>query len=517
MGYIQKIGLIVAVFAVISCNDDNDKKNPPPVSEALEQKVSPVEMQGLWRSDGYMTLLEVTDERVLTYEVSSVHCLLVNDTALADYAQNKPHFLTNSQRKRFATDPVSDRGFDRLATHRYFYDRIDQRPAACVDGIATETNDPAANFDVFWNVFNEQYAFFDLRNVNWQQQYDENIAAIEQAADGEELFGILANMIEAFGNDAHTGLCNDEDTCADADSDSDLFIRLQEKFSEAFTEQQLRDDFNNQTEYEDFDDYVEERFDLFLDERIQESSDIITGYMVGGELKSAANDEIMWGLMEGNIGYLAINGMVDFIDDLDNAIAAVEDGTLDEDDLVEQVFTALNDALDQVMADLSGTDAMIIDIRLNGGGADAFSLEIAGRFFDQRRLAFRKKARKGDGYSEEVEIYQEPTVDNPYTKPVYLLTSGETASAAEIFTITMRNLPYVTLVGETTEGILSDILDSTLPNGWELGLSNEVYMAPDDEVFESTGIQPAITALFLDPDYSANQQDAALEAALQDL
>lgn len=241
------------------------------------------------------------------------------------------------------------------------------------------------------------------------------------------------------------------------------------------------------------------------------------GYMVDGELKSAANDEIMWDLMEDNIGYLAINYMEEFIDDLDSAVAAVENGTLDEDALVEQVFTALNDALDRVMADLANTDAIIIDIRLNGGGADSFSLEIAGRFFDQRRLAFRKKARKNDGYSEEVEIYQEPTVATPYTKPVYLLTSGETASAAEVFTVAMRNLPYVTLVGETTEGIVSDPLESTMPNGWELNICNEIYATADGEVFESSGVPPSITALFLDPDYTVNQQDAALEAVLQDL
>lgn len=332
MGYIQKIGLVIAVFAVIGCNDndDNDKKNSPPVSEALEQKVSPAEMQGLWRSDGYMTLLEITGGRVLEYEVSSVHCLLVDDTVLADYTEKTPHFLTNGQRTRFATDPVFDRGVDRIATHPYFYNRIVQRPTACVDGITEETDDPVANFDVFWNIANEQYAFFDLRNIYWQQKYHQNIAAAEKATSDEELFNIFEPMIAAFGNDDHVSLYAGDDTGAGAGVDSELVVRMQEKFAEAFAEQQLLDAFNNQTLYEDFDDYVEERFDLFLDERFQESFDIIVGYMVDGELKSAANDEIMWGLMEDNIGYLAINDMEEFIEDLDSALAAVEDGTLDE-------------------------------------------------------------------------------------------------------------------------------------------------------------------------------------------
>lgn len=301
-----------------------------------------------------------------------------------------------------------------------------------------------------------------------------------------------------------------------AGNHSDLSIRMLEKFEETYTAEELQAEFGDQTEYGSFEDYVEYRFAVFYFERMQKSADIVASYMIDGELMSTANEQIIWGLMEGNVGYFEIASMLEFID-IDEALAAIEKSTLDEADVVDQLFSVLNTALDRVMADLSSTDAMIIDVRTNGGGLDALGLEIAGRFFDQRRLVFRKKARKGNSYSEEVEVYQQPTVDKPYSKPIYILTSGETGSAAETFIIAMRNLPYVTLVGETTEGIFSDIYESTLPNGWKLGLSNEVYIAADGEVFESIGIAPTITALFLDPDYEANQRDAALEAALQDL
>lgn len=511
MKYSRQVSLLIAILTVCGCgyNGHTDKVEP------LDQKVSPSDIQGLWRSDGYMTLLEITDKRVLTYEVSSVHCLLVDDTALADFVRKTPHVLTNRQRKRFATDPAFDREFDNIAIHSYYYDLIDQRPGACIDGITQKDDDPVANFNVFWNVFNEQYAFFDLRNINWQQHYDDNLSAVEKVTDDEELFDILADLIDVFGNDSHVSLFANDDANTGAGAESDLMIRIQKHFQDTFTRQQLRDDFDGQIRFDNFGQYLNVRFAAFFQGRVQESFNIIAGYMVDRELQSTGNDNIIWGLMEGNIGYLAITDMEEFID-VNAAIAAVADVTLDEI-LVERLFKALREALDLVMADLSGADAIIIDIRLNGGGADALALEIAGRFFDQRRLVFQKKARKGDGYSEKVDIYHEPTVDKPYNKPIYLLTSGETSSAAEIFTITMRNLPYVTLVGETTEGILSDQLEPTLPNGWELSLSNEVYTAADGEEFESIGIPPTITALFLDPDYTANQRDSALEAVLQDL
>lgn len=514
MNYLQHVAVVIMISALAGCTDDNDsdQDNLPLTEDPLAQNVSPADMQGLWQSDGYMTLLEITDDNVLTYELSSVHCILIDNTELADYVEDTPHFLSNDQRMRFATDPALDR--DEI--HPYFYNLVDQLPASCVSGITEETDNPVDNFTVFWNVFNEQYAFFELRDINWQEQYDDNIAAAEGAADDEELFSILASMIEAFGNDSHVDLEAGGAANVGAGTQSDLLLRIIEQFEETFTERQLQDEFNNQTDIADFDDFIDEQFFLFYSERLQDSSDIIAGYMVNDELKSAGNEQIVWGLIEGNVGYLGIGSMIEFID-IDEAVDAIENGTLDEADAIEQIFTALNDALDQVMADLSDTDAMIIDIRTNGGGFDSLGLEIAGRFFDQRRLVFRKKARKGDDFSEEVEIYQGPTVENPYTKPVYLLTSGETASAAEIFTLSMRTLPYVTLVGETTEGVLSDVLESTLPNDWTLGLANEVYTTADDEVFESVGIVPTVTALFLDPDFEANQQDAALEAALQDL
>jgi C-terminal processing protease CtpA/Prc len=71
---------------------------------------------------------------------------------------------------------------------------------------------------------------------------------------------------------------------------------------------------------------------------------------------------------------------------------------------------------------------------------------------------------------------------------VYLLTALRTASAGEIFTLCMRTLPHVTLVGEATMGILSDNLKKHLPNGWTCSISNEFYRTPDGVLYEGPGI-----------------------------
>ena len=51
-----------------------------------------------------------------------------------------------------------------------------------------------------------------------------------------------------------------------------------------------------------------------------------------------------------------------------------------------------------------------------------------------------------------------------------MLTSELTASAAEIFVLSLLQHPRLTLIGEPTQGILSDTLERHLPNGWLMGV-----------------------------------------------
>lgn len=103
-----------------------------------------------------------------------------------------------------------------------------------------------------------------------------------------------------------------------------------------------------------------------------------------------------------------------------------------------------------------------------------------------------------------------------FEKPIVLLTSGMTASAAEIFTLMMRELPNVTLIGEPTSGEFSDIFSGILPNSWDFGLSNERYTATDGAVYEKVGIPPQQEVLITLEDIQAGR-DAVLEAALEHL
>jgi C-terminal processing protease CtpA/Prc len=96
------------------------------------------------------------------------------------------------------------------------------------------------------------------------------------------------------------------------------------------------------------------------------------------------------------------------------------------------------------------------------------------------------------------------------------VTSGHSVSVAESFTLFLPGRhPHVTRVGANTQGVFSDELDRTLPNGWTFELSNESYQAEDGRSFEGTGVPPDIEVPVFSREDLANSRDSALEKALE--
>lgn len=108
-------------------------------------------------------------------------------------------------------------------------------------------------------------------------------------------------------------------------------------------------------------------------------------------------------------------------------------------------------AYDQALALLAGTDALVVDLRSNGGGAPLSVSYFASHFFaegDERHLndIFDRPSGKTR------EFWTMPVVGPRYLKPVILLTSQATASGAEECAYDLQTQKRATLVGETTAG-----------------------------------------------------------------
>ncbi|WP_316795788.1 S41 family peptidase [Pedobacter agri] len=129
-------------------------------------------------------------------------------------------------------------------------------------------------------------------------------------------------------------------------------------------------------------------------------------------------------ILPGNIGYFLFNGFT---------------GNINE------AKPILNGAL----TFLSGTRALIIDLRNNGGGNSNNRLE--SYFFKERtHLIDNVNTFNKDTLS----IYADPKTTNGLTllMPIYILTSKNTFSAAEAFSASMQSLKRAIIVGDTTGG-----------------------------------------------------------------
>jgi hypothetical protein len=97
---------------------------------------------------------------------------------------------------------------------------------------------------------------------------------------------------------------------------------------------------------------------------------------------------------------------------------------------------------------LNEADAIIIDLRENRGGDPDMVMLLAAYLFDHPEYMYNPREN-----TTQRSWTLSPVSGNKLAdKPVYVLTSGLTASAAEHFSYDLKMLKRATLVGETTNG-----------------------------------------------------------------
>ena len=100
---------------------------------------------------------------------------------------------------------------------------------------------------------------------------------------------------------------------------------------------------------------------------------------------------------------------------------------------------------------LGSVDALIIDLRENGGGDPKMVAYISSYLFDDRTHLNDLYNRKEDK-TEEFWTTTDVPGKRLGTKPVFVLTAKRTFSGAEEFTYNLKNLKRATIIGETTGG-----------------------------------------------------------------
>lgn len=342
---------------------------------------------------------------------------------------------------------------------------------------------PLENFDILAETFNQHYAFFDRRNINWQKLIATYRNKISTQTTSEELFQILKELLSQL-KDNHVALAQS----LDKDGESYFGFILEPTFNNQLENERLSF-IKNQKEDIDISDYI----DLTVNMAVKSIED---NYLF--EQHKHPSNKLIWGRTKANpeVGYLNILSM---------------------QDLPSEELQASLDHIIQYF-NKNTIKSLIIDIRFNQGGDDAMSLAIAERFTHSKQLAFTTQTYYNAGSITE----KTPTYLNPENKEliwkdniqIYLLTSPITASAAEAFVLAISALPNVTRIGDSTMGILSDQFARKLPNGWWFMLSNEIRLDHQGQLFEATGIPPHIKTNFPFISISNLKQDPAINTIL---
>ena len=316
-------------------------------------------------------------------------------------------------------------------------------------------DDPVQNFETLWSEFNLRYANFELKSVNWQDIYTQYRPQITENSTSNELFDVSCKMLSEL-NDGHVNLSGK--------------TNVKERRCAVPYSFHLYDEFGSL-----------KKFTPLILKTLNEQK--------FSPLSNTNGKGIISHAISKDYGYLSIREFEDF--------------------RIGEIKKSMTKAL-KAFEDKKG---VIIDVRLNGGGSDKNSYRIAGRFTDKKRLGHYKKTRiKGTQDFTPLESwYLEPKGKKTFTKPIIILTSDWSASATEIFVLAMKELPYVTVIGNRTEGIFSDMFGFKLPNGWWASLSHQQYFSTKMINYEGKGIEPDFKILNYKKDKSDNVLLKAIE------
>lgn len=168
--------------------------------------------------------------------------------------------------------------------------------------------------------------------------------------------------------------------------------------------------------------------------------------------------------LPGNVGYLRLSQFVPLDDSRETAIAA--------------------------MAFLANSDAMIVDLRDNVGGSPELVELILSYFFDPEPVTLLTTYGRFAQITTERRTLREIPGRRMPRAELYVLTSGNSASSAEMFAYAVQQTRRGTVIGETTAGAGNG--GAKLSVGFGLALFVPQFQVINGPGFERTGVSPDV-------------------------
>lgn len=468
--------------------DQINVQPPPPIA---------AEYQGNWVSEPYGEVLVIEQNSVAYYRFTSDYCLLQDefDEVSTDDLTRNLDFIDNTNVLTWFVG-TGTRAFHAPA---HQLQKVAEVPASCVANPLTVDSSLTNSelFTLYAQIMDEYYVDFARQNVDWSSLTYQLEG--EVTTQNNSLYEAIYQTLLPLA-DSHNSWQAADGTIIRVNTKPIHTTNLIEEYA-------LANGLSFPLVESELNSAIVASIEAYIDNAFAREIDTVLSYATS-DVHQDSSEQITWFTIN-NTGYLRIDAMTGY-----------SSADEEEDDLarVTSALNNVNDTLDEALSDLAATDGMIIDIRYNGGGNDYISLAIASRFTEAEFLAYKKYARDGASVTATQESYVAPSPSVNYIgKPLVVLVSNDTASAAETFSLTMLQLNNVTLVGEPTHGIFSDIMQWVLPGGHLLGLSNEVYLSPDNVWYEGIGVPVDIEVPFFPLADRAAGIDTGLETALSEL
>ncbi|MBO0859350.1 MAG: S41 family peptidase [Chloracidobacterium sp.] len=141
---------------------------------------------------------------------------------------------------------------------------------------------------------------------------------------------------------------------------------------------------------------------------------------------------------------------------------------------------------------LAHVDALVIDLRDNGGGDPEMVAHISSYLFAEPTHLNDLYNRKEDKTTEYWTLRDVPGA-RLADKPVFVLTSKRTFSGAEEFSYNLKNLKRATIIGETTGGGAHPVSGHRIDDHFIIGVPFARAINPISKTnWEGTGVEPDI-------------------------
>jgi hypothetical protein len=305
-------------------------------------------------------------------------------------------------------------------------------------------NSHRAIFDRIWTDFDEKYALFDVRGIDWKATRKIYSPQILPGMNDYDFFEVCSRMLNTL-NDPH--------------------VYLAAPFGHSY--------FFNYPDMDYYDLYYRsnEPFPPFSLSLIREVYLDNLGTAVGDERFLYGRIKLSKSLRP--VGYIFISDFMDF-------------------NLGSDIIPDWVKKIDGIVKSVADTDLLILDIRNNNGGLGSNVNYIASRFASTQKNYIKSSTKNGPGrkdFTSPITWTVKPD-GTRYTKSIVLLTNRETVSAGEWFTLALRTQGHITHVGETTRGAFSARVVRPLINGWEYTLAVQKVFNMDNKCLEGIGIVP---------------------------